>query len=146
MGKFKDKIVSFIVDVEEENLNIVREAIQDMVADMQTPRGAKGGKMPVDTGFLRWSGVAMLNAWPVGPVRGRKRNSKDTPNAPLPEYTSNYADELQIVLAKMELGDTFYWGWTAQYAYKQEMKCGFVDSATMNWDRYIQNAAKKVSK
>lgn len=42
-----------------------------------------------------------------------------------------------LVLNKMKIGDTFYFGWTAKYARYREAFDGFLESAIMNWQAIV---------
>lgn len=50
MVDFNVVIDKFVADSKEKMLAVVKNSIQEVVQDAQTPI-AKGGKMPVDTGF-----------------------------------------------------------------------------------------------
>lgn len=142
MGKFQKQVAKFAVMAEEQMLAVVRQAIQDMTTQMQIPV-KKGGRMPVKTGFLRWSRAAALNYIPEGPTKGRARMDTDPKEGPLPEY-AELVDFLPNILAKMKIGDTFYWGWTAEYAYVQEIKYGFMESETAKWQKYIDDSVRRL--
>jgi len=120
-----------VVNTEARLLAVVRQSISDTVEEAQVPT-KKGGKMRVRTGFLRSSGVAALNAAPTGP---RKGDPKGT-------YTWN-GDSITAVLAKMKIGDTFYFGWTAHYAKHREAFDGFLESALMNWQNNVDKAVQR---
>lgn len=143
MGTFKKLTANFANLVEDEALKVVRQAVQDMIINMQVPV-KKGGKMPVDTGFLRWSGAGSVNKIPVGEDKGRDRNENDPATGPLLDYVKPQGDFVQNELAKLKTGDTFYWGWTAIYAYVQEMRHGFMESETDKWQEYIDSATKRL--
>ena len=102
---------------------VAKQAIQDMTDDIQRPR-AKGGRLPVDTGFLRNSAGASLNSQP------------DTGNL----------GSLEGALIKMELGDTYNFGWGANYARFMNNKYGFLSLPVQNWDNYVYRAVQKVKK
>lgn len=80
---------------------VVKQSIQDMSEIAQTPK-AKGGRMPVDTGFLRNSYSCGINGSVslTGPA----------------VYTA--------AVAGMDMGDSFDAGWTVDYALRMEK--GFV--------------------
>lgn len=81
---FATQIDQIIINTEQKLLNVIASSIDELVKQAQTPT-AKGGKMRVDTGFLRNSGIASLNAPPVGQTVGRRRNAGET-SKPLPDY------------------------------------------------------------
>lgn len=80
---------------------VYSESIQDVMQMAQTTI-PNGGRMPVDTGFLRNSLASELN----GAVKGAGPES----------YT--------LVSADLKMGDSCAFSWTAAYALRQEM--GFV--------------------
>lgn len=115
---------------------IVRQSIQDVSELAQLPK-AKGGRMPVDNGYLRNSYTAGLNGSTglSGPVI------------------------YEAVIAGMKMGDTFTAGWKEPYALRQER--GFVgtdalgryyntpgnffmETALMDWADINARNAKKV--
>lgn len=100
--------------------DVMRESIQDVIEDAQTPV-AKGGRMPVDTGFLRNSVASGLNG-AFGP-----------PDSGL----------IALTIAGMDLGDTSQFAWTAVYAMIQEDRNHFVAVAAARFpDRVAANARK----
>lgn len=136
-----DKIVA---DTEEKMLAVVKNSIQEVVEDAQTPL-SKGGKIHVDTGFLRSSGQAQLNQIPVGQTEGRER--ADGEIGVLPEYAvPDNADYILPTLAKMKIGDVFYFGWTARYAQIREIYDGFMESAVMKWKQIVDGQIRRLKK
>ena len=75
---------------------IVRQSIQDMSEIAQTPK-AQGGRMPVDTGFLR-------NSYTAEGLTG--------------------PDAYVAAVGSFQIGGVFQAGWTAAYA--RRMESGFV--------------------
>ena len=111
----------------EARLNAVwKTAAQDIVREIQTPR-AKGGRMPVQTSFLRNSFSADINKTPSG-----NGNSA---------YTSG---PISIVINRAKIGDTVVFGFAAQYAIFVEAKYSFVRHAAQNWQQIVIKAAQKV--
>ena len=128
MKNLVSDIDKFIINTEDRMLAVVRQSISAVVKDAQIPI-AKGGRMHVKTGFLRSSGIAELNAPPVGPTRGD------------PDGRYNWtADKLNAVLARMKLGDVFYFGWTAHYAQTREVFDAFLETAIQKWQTHVNNA------
>ena len=114
---------------------VAQTAVQDMVRDVQTPR-AKGGRLPVDTGFLRNSFASALNSTPRGPTKG-------------PEgYRATDFDMQPIAatLLQLNIGDTVTLGWTAVYARAMEYRYAFNRAAVQNWSQYVNAAARKVQR
>jgi hypothetical protein len=122
------QIDKIIINTEARLNAVMRQAISAVVDDAQTPV-AKGGKMRIDTGFLRSSGVASLNAAPRGIARGEKNRT----------YTWD-GESLNKILAKMIIGDAFYFGWTAHYAKYREAHDGFLESALQKWQSHVDKA------
>lgn len=110
----------------EDMRKVAQASIQDTVADMQTPV-AKGGRLPVSTGYLRSSLVSGLNG-AFGPPS---------------------ADGYVLTIAGLELGDVARFGYTADYSYFVEVGSRgrpgrhFMGSAAAKWpDTVARNAAK----
>lgn len=128
---FETQIDNIVVKTEARLLAVIRGAIDDLVNEAQTPT-VQGGKMRVDTGFLRHSGISGLNAPPVGETIGRDRTKGETGAF----YTWN-GEAIGVTLLKMKLGDTFYFGWTAHYAKYREAFDGFLESAIQKWQGFV---------
>lgn len=146
MNSFEVQIDKFVKATKEKMLAVVKNSIQDIVNDAQTPveqadkKPVKNdGKMPVDTGFLRASASAALNQLPQGETLGRKRKKGET--GVLYQYSGDF---LPLVLGKMKIGDTFYFGWAAVYANKQNMYHGFLDSAVDKWAETVKKNCKEL--
>lgn len=138
MSDFEKKISHFINMTEKKMMAAVKDSIQEVVIDAQTPR-AKGGFMPVDTGFLRNSGVYAINQLPKGETIGRERREGE--EGVLPEYSNpQTGEELNVVLASLKPEDIFYFGWSAIYAQKQELYNGFVSRAVSKWKEHLKNS------
>lgn len=128
---FKTQIDKIVVRTEQRLLNVVAVSIMELVNEAQTPT-VQGGKMRVDTGFLRSSGISSLNTPPVGASVGRKRNKGET------GFLYQWDGEaIGVTLAKMKIGDTFYFGWTAKYAKYREAFDGFLESAVQKWQNIV---------
>lgn len=105
---------------------VVKQSAQDVFEIAQRPK-AQGGNMPVDTGFLRNSFVSGLNG----------ATSLSGPDA----YVAS--------IAGMELGDSVFGGWTAEYAryveYGTSKMAGsfYALNAAQQWQAIVNtNAAK----
>lgn len=112
---------------------LIKTAVQDVIDDAQLSDD-KGGRMRVDTGFLRASGQISLTGMPSGPERGEATG------------TYNPADEnVALTLAGVKAGDTVYFGWTANYAAAREFYDGFLSGAVQKWQRFVDAACKRLS-
>lgn len=129
LGK-RDYSLSASVDAwvkatEQRLTAVARQSVQDVIDEAQTPVG-KGGKMRVDTGFLRASGRLSMNGMPSGPVRAEKDTNY--------EYNSTIAT---AEIGKLQLGMSIFFGWTAGYAIYREAYDGFLYGAIQNWQKIV---------
>jgi len=109
-----------------------QQSTQEVINTAQTPT-AQGGRIRVDTGFLRNSGRASLVDFPVGPTRPQPGAQYD--------WSANEQD-MVLTVANAELGDTVYFGWTADYARIREVHDGFLQGAVKDWPQIVsRNAA-----
>lgn len=131
---FETVVDKFVINTEKKMLIVVKESIEAVIEDAQTTT-ENGGKMRVDTGFLRNSGLGQVGTMPSGPS---ERNPR-----------SKYAwttDQLGVVLASMKMGDAFYFGWTAKYARHREVFDGFLDSAAQRWQSHVDESVRRFNK
>lgn len=124
----KADIEDIVAATDKRMLALMRQSLQDVINEAQLPV-AKGGRMRVDTGFLRASGQASLSGMPTGPVRG-------DPNALPGSYDFN-AENVTVALGKLKMGSIFYFGWTANYAKYREVYDGFLEGALQHWARVV---------
>lgn len=125
---FAADVADWVRETEGVLLNVIRESVDEAVHEMQIPK-SEGGRMPVDTGFLRSSGMSSLNGWPSGP--------DDKPDDALPNSYKWDGESVSVTLSNFNLGDTFYFGWTAVYALKQETYNGFLGATAQNWQSIV---------
>ena len=105
---------------------IVKTSAQEVVSIAQTPR-AKGGRMPVDTGFLRNSLQSSLQGSTglTGP------------------------DSYVMIAASMEAGSRARFGWTAEYAAavnngaRGRAGAHFVEGAADQWPQIVAKAVAR---
>jgi hypothetical protein len=127
-GSFTADVEDFVKETNERMEAVMRASLNDVVENAQTPV-AKGGRMRVHTGFLRASGRASLEGWPSGPdVR---------PSDAKPGQYSYDGESVVAVLSKLKVGDTFHFGWTANYARYRELYDGFLEAALQHWGRIV---------
>lgn len=126
MSKFTAQVDAWVRKTEARLNAVVKGSAQDLIADAQQPV-AKGGRMPVDTGFLRNSLQSSL----------------------LGSTTLSGADSYVAVVAGMEAGDVAEFGWRAEYA--QHVEYGargrpgrlFAGGAARKWPQIVAaNVAK----
>lgn len=115
-----------------------KNSIQELVENnMQVPT-ARGGRMRVDTGFLRNSGVANIGSMPTGEAI---RSAGAKPG----QYVWS-SEQLVTVLAKLKMGDVFYFGWTAAYAEVREIYDAYMETSLMRWQQIVSTNADKIRK
>ena len=119
MGEFEKQVTKWARKSEARMEAVFKTAVQDMIEDAQTPRD-KGGRMPIDTGFLRNSGSAAINSIPTG------------------------GGNTAVVISRAKLGDAIYFGWTANYAQYMEAKYAFMRMATQRWGQFVKVAARRI--
>lgn len=126
MTQFTAQIASFVTQSKARLEAVIKQSAQD-VGDLAQRPVAKGGNMPVDTGFLRNSLVAGLNG----------TTSLSGP------------DSYVLAIAGMELGDSVMFGWTANYAryveYGTQGRAGrfFALTAAQEWQAIVARNADK---
>lgn len=130
--KFTQQIDEFVKKSKDKQLAVIRQSLSDIIDNAQTTV-AKGGKMRVLTGFLRASGAASLNAPPKGAIRGDRKKTFIWDG-----------ESINIVLAKLKIGDTFFFGWTARYAKHREVNDGFLASALLKWKKIVGANIRKL--
>jgi hypothetical protein len=130
-----DKWVS---DSWERTEAVVKQSLQDLTEEIQTPV-AKGGRMRVDTGFLRASGQGSLNGMPTGPSR-----------PPDGDEGVNYDDgeavpnSVVLTIAGMKIGDSFFFGWTANYAKYREAKDAFLRLGVQRFQQIVDATVQRL--
>ncbi|WP_138438591.1 hypothetical protein [Marinobacter alexandrii] len=110
-----------------------RQSAQDVAIEVQTPQ-SKGGRLPVDTSFLRNSFAAANGTVPTAPsVKPESFTRKDYNFSPV-----------AVVLTQAKMGDTVVFGWGATYAIDMEARYSFVRHGVQRWDQIVSKAARKV--
>lgn len=132
MGTFAAQVSKFVRQSEGRMNAVVAESAQRVIEVAQTPQ-AKGGRMPVDTGFLRNTGRVEINAIPSGPSRADDGNTGEFD-----------AGSLTLTLAGVRPGDTISFGWSAIYARRMEERYGFVEAAAMQWTSIVEQVAREL--
>lgn len=130
---------AFVQETKKRMRTLVLQSTQYLIEEIQTPV-AKGGKMRVDTGFLRASGQLSLTGMPQGPEIGTKRTSDHKPGELL--YTTQPVGIAE--LAGFEQGQTIYFGWTANYAKYREAYDGFLISGIQNWQSIVNRVCTEI--
>lgn len=136
-AKFSTKVDAFAKKVEARLRVIALESVQETVSLAQRTRG-EGGRMRVATGFLRASVQGAIEQMPSGPTDNpeKKEYPKDAVVAGEPVVvTLLHWDPIKE--------ETFFVGWTANYARHRETLDGFLRGAVELWDQTVNKAVKK---
>ena len=113
-----------------------KTATQSVFNDAQTPV-SKGGRMRVDTNFLRASAVAKVGGIPSG--QSVNPDKSDYNSAANSAGDNVYAQILRWVPGR----DAIFIGWTANYARYREYQDGYMRGAILKWGEYVRKAAKE---
>ena len=105
---------------------VFKESAQRTFEIAQVPTG-KGGRMRIDTGFLRATGQASLSGSPIGP----SDKSEGIPQ-----------NNTALVIASARIGDTITYGWTANYAEFRNFKDGFMTDAVQKWQQTVDEVVR----
>lgn len=134
MTSFTAQVDDWVKETKARMEAVFKESTQRTVEIMQTPV-AKGGNMPVDTGFLRNSLMGGLNS----PRSGNGVNS----GVPV-----DYDDtDIVLTIASADLEDTIYMTYSANYARYVEYGAngrpgrGFVRLAAQRWQSTVSQVA-----
>jgi hypothetical protein len=132
-GDFAAQVDAWTAKARRRAEAVFRESAQRVVEEMKRPVGA-GGKLPVDTGYLRASIQASTATMPL-----IRRGAHPEPGH---SYMDN-ASEITMVIANMKLGEIIYIGVTAEYGAHVEYgargrpPAGFVRGAAQGWQGLV---------
>lgn len=121
---FSTDVLKFNQKTRYKIAGIIRDSVQDLADEVSTPT-ARGGLMPVDTGFLRNSIKASTTGTPVGSG----------------ETQGDY-NEVGIIVANWKFKDILRLGWTAAYANKMNDKYGFFTAGIQRFVHIVNNNAR----
>lgn len=127
MSVFTAQIKAFAESTKQKMEAVVKQSAQEVFSVAQTPV-AQGGRMPVDTGFLRNSLIAEIDGARVG----------------------GGADAYVLAIAASEPGQTIFGGWTANYARHIEYGTSrfqgrfYMLSAAQQWQAIVSRNAELV--
>ena len=134
-SSFAQQVGAFVAKSDARMTAVFRQSAQDVINEAQEPRG-RGGNMPIRTGFLRGTGDSALNKLPVGetkPPEGQETFSWD-------------AGAALAVIAQAKLGDTIFFGWSAEYSVYMESRYGFLRLAAQNWPAIVRRNAQRLER
>jgi len=133
---FDDQIKRLNAKYKKRMRATARTAVQDLRNEIIATRG-EGGRLRIDTGFLRASFGWDVGNLPSGPTDndGRQNFGSDETLTGVP---------LAVALARWDFNQPLFGGFTANYARIREAKDGFVRGGTEKWDRIVDSAARRV--
>ena len=140
MGQFVDAVLEFNDKALERADLVLKYAAQDLSEDVTKPI-YEGGRMRVDTGFLRASFRATLDV----PIL----TAIEKPDG---EYFAFDSAAIGLTINRMTMGQTLYLTFTANYARHREYGArgqapdAFVRTYTADWQGYVNRAAERVKK
>jgi hypothetical protein len=132
---FSADIEQFVLKSEKRLEGVVKESIKNVFNTAQIEVNDGGKMRNRKTNFLRASARASTEGFPSGP------NIRPS-DAQLNSFTYN-GEAVIAVLNKMKLGQTFYFGWTANYAAARESHDGFLETAVQNWQQFVNTNSER---
>jgi hypothetical protein len=137
---FAAQVADWVRKVEGAEERLFKESVEVLADKAQVPR-SEGGRMRINTGFLRASLMASTSAMPL----------IDPKKVPVKGQTYSYdAGVIEAVIAGSELGDTIYLGYTAAYAGHREYGArgqgpdAFVRTAAQQWPQIVDEKAAEL--
>lgn len=123
-----------------KRLNFVaKDATQRLVNDAQRTV-AKGGRLRIDTGFLRASIAAKIGGMPSGessnPHGKRYSESETAAGTPI----------AAALIRWRPATETIFIGWTANYARYREYRDGFMRGAVERWPEFVRRAVNEATR
>ena len=135
MGSFEAQVSAWVAKTKGAMLAVRNESAQRVIALAQTPV-AKGGNMPIKTGFLRASGRATRD----GSLPGlQQRPSRAADNS-----FGYDAAAVSLVIASASLDDVITFAYTANYARFVENKRKFVALAAQQWQTIVADVCSEL--
>lgn len=138
-NSFSAAVDAWVRQTEDRMERVFKGSCQRLVSEAQTPVGA-GGNMPIDTGFLRSSGIATTDSpTPMNPAHTPDKDKK---------YTFSMGSA-EGVIAGLKIGMTLYFTWTAIYARVVEYGGpgragrGFVRLAAQKWQSIVAQVTQE---
>lgn len=133
---FASQVSDWVAQSKVAMTGVFRESCQRITEEMQKTR-AEGGNMPVDTGFLRASLTASKETMPQIQSGAKPADGGSYAYDPGP---------VSLVIDTLELGDTLYEGYVANYAGYVNYGTSktparlFVEMAAQQWPQIVKQA------
>jgi hypothetical protein len=138
---FSASVDTWVKKTEARTTAVFRESAKRVAREANKTR-AEGGRMRVDTGFLRASRRALLNSSAFSTI--------ENPPGFNAAGGDPSAGEVALVIAGAGPGDVISFAWTANYARAREYGSrgqapdGFVAGATAQWKRIVKEVAIEI--
>ena len=128
---FTADINKFISESNDRIEAVFKQSAQEIIREAQTDYN-KGGNTPIDTSFLINSGQAAIGNLPIGP------------DEPPEDFTPRdwNPGETATTINRWRVGETLYFGWTANYAKPMENRFKFMRKAAQNWQTVVNKNAQ----
>ncbi len=138
MSTFRADVDAIIAKTQKRMTALLQGSVERVIDDAQLPTG-KGGRMHVDTGFLRASGQGSFDGLPTGPSIGesKEKNAYDDESEKAPPAST-------LLLGQMKPGVDFWFGWVAGYAVYREAYDGFLEGAVQKWPQFVAEETAKI--
>lgn len=139
MARSFSATVSERVSQYQRRLNATfKSSAQDLVEEVLRP-AVEGGRMKIDTGYLRSSLRASTSSMPL--INAQSRPPED---AAKNSYEPD-SDTIEAIILGASINSTLFFGFTASYARPREYQDGFVRTAAQQWQQIVaKNAARSI--
>lgn len=118
---------------------VAKDATLRLVNDAQRSV-SKGGRMRIDTGFLRASIAAKIGGMPSG-------ESANTSGLQYSESETASGTPIAAALIRWRPAtETIFIGWVANYARFREYQDGFMRGAVERWPEFVRRAANEAKR
>ena len=136
MASFSAQVSAWAAQSEQRLTAVFRQSAQAVAGEVKKPVAA-GGNMRVKTGFLRASLMASTSQMPsinpeAKPATGAADNS----------YSED--QNVTLIIAGADIGQTIYLGFTAAYARPREYEDGFVRLTAQRWPQIVEECARLI--
>ena len=111
-------------------LETVAKTATQAVAENANLHTGRGGRMRIDTGFLRNSIKGQQGSMPTGVSDSKTEGQGD-------------ATAIEIEIARWDISKPFFVGWSANYAAAREIKDGFLTVEVQNWQQHVDEAIRQ---
>ena len=138
---FARDVAAFKEKARKRSLAIFRESAQRLAHQANRSR-FDGGRMPVDTGFLRNSMAGSTSGVPSGPSEGRRRRAGEAGLL----YHGPVGQPVEVAILSARLGGSVWMGWTAMYAPFMEERYGFFRAGSQNWQNIVNEVTAEAKR